>query len=154
ILPYTTTASQTVKNDPNVLDECVACLRMYTNLYQCQHIAQTGRIGDKVRDCVYIPGYDGLYTYLDACRPCLPFTGTDDFLGNFGRMMNMLYEVCRAPAGNITSDGFNLCTSDAKYKDCMTLKDSSQGETWVSLRGLSDGRYDSNRTQLLNLAAV
>ncbi|KXX78940.1 hypothetical protein MMYC01_204752 [Madurella mycetomatis] len=154
ILPYTTTAYQTVKAGPNVLDECAACPRMYTNLFQCQQITQPGRIGDEVRNCVCVPGYDGWYPYLDACRGCLPSTGTDDFWGNLGRMMTMLYAVCRDPAGNITSDGFSLCASDTEYEDCMSLKDSSEGETWVSFRGLSDGRFDSNRTQLLNLAAV
>ncbi|KAK4148744.1 hypothetical protein C8A00DRAFT_19478 [Chaetomidium leptoderma] len=154
ILPYTTTAYQVVEAGPNVLDECAACPRMYTNLYQCQKITQPGRIGDEVRKCVCVPAYDGWYPYLDACRGCLPSTGTDDFWDNLGRMMNKLYEVCGSPAGNITSDGFSLCASDTKYEDCMSLKDSSEGETWVSFRGLSDGRFDSNRTQLLNLAAV
>jgi hypothetical protein len=154
-LPYTTTAYQKgVKLGPNMLDECVACPRMYTNLYQCQKIAQPGRTGDEVRNCVCIPGYDGWYTYIDACRGCLPFTGTDDFLGNYGRMMNTVLSVCRG-GGNITSDGTSLCASEAEFEDCMALRDSSEGETWVSFRMFgTDGKYDSNRTMLLNLAAV
>jgi hypothetical protein len=158
ILPYTTTADyyRVEEDGPNVLDECPACPRMYTNLFQCQQITQPGRVGLEVRNCVCVPGYDGWYPYLDACRGCLPTMGTDDFWGNMGRMMSKLYEVCSNPAGNITSDGFSLCVSDTKYEDCMSLKDSSEGETWVSFRGLlaPDARVDSNRTQLLNLAAV
>ena len=156
VFPYTTTAAyyQVVEDGPNVLDECAACPRMYTNLFQCQQITQPGRVGNEVRNCVCVPAHDGWYPYLDACRGCLPLTGTDDFWGNMGRMMTHLYAVCRDTAGNITSDGFSLCASDTDYEDCMSLKDSSEGKTWVSFRGLSDGRYDSNRTQLLNLAAV
>ncbi|KAK4038494.1 hypothetical protein C8A01DRAFT_47893 [Parachaetomium inaequale] len=157
ILPYTVTASyyQEVEDGPNVLDECVACPRMYTNLYECQKIAQPGRVGDEVRNCVCVPAYDGWYTYLDSCRGCLPGTGTDDFWGNMGRMMTHLYHTCLS-SGNITSDGSVLCASDEKTEDCMALRDSSQGETRVSFRWLDDatGKYDSNRTQLLNLAAV
>lgn len=167
LLPYTTTttAYQTgVENGPNVLDECVACPYLYTNFYKCQQIAQPARAGDEVRSCVCVPFPDAdnwrsdhgsWYTYIDACRGCLPFTGSDDFLGNLGRMMNALLGECRG-GGNITSDGAVLCASNNKYENCMALRDSSEGETWVSFRALEypDGKYDSNRTQLLNLAAV
>jgi len=66
----------------------------------------------------------------------------------------MLYSVCRDPVGNLTSDGSALCASDDKWEDCMALRDSSQGATWVNHRGFADARFDSNRTQVLNLAAV
>jgi hypothetical protein len=154
-LPSTTTALsyyQDVEDGPNVLDECVACPRLYTNFLECQKIVQPGRVGDEVKNCICVPDYHGWFTHLDACRGCTPGTGTDDFWGNMGRMMTALYQTC--PGGNITSDGYSLCATNRKYENCMRLQDSSEGETWVSFRGLEDGRYDSNRTQLLNLAAV
>jgi len=71
-----------------------------------------------------------------------------------GWMMTMLYSVYRGPVGNLTSDGSVICASDDKWEDCMALRDGSQGATWVSHRGFADARFDSNRTQVLNLAVV
>ncbi|KAK4244166.1 hypothetical protein C7999DRAFT_17558 [Corynascus novoguineensis] len=126
---------------------------IYTSFFQCQQITHPGRIGYEVRKCVCIPGYDGWYPYLNTCCGYLPSTGTDDFRGNLGRIMTKLYSVCRDPAGNITSDGFSLCATEINYEECISPKDSSEGKTWVSFRGLLDGRSD-NRMRLLSLAAV
>jgi hypothetical protein len=143
---------QDVEDGPNVFDECVACPRLYTNFLQCQKIVQPSPVGDELRNCVCVPSYHGWFTYLDACRGCLPGTGNYDFWGNMGMMITALYHAC--PGGNITSDGSSLCANDGKYENCMGLKDSSEGETWASFRWMEDGRFDSNKTQLLNLAAV
>jgi hypothetical protein len=147
ILPSTTTAYyQKVEAGPNVLNECGACPRMYTNLYKCQQIAQPDRIGD-----------DGWYAFIDACRGCLPKSGTDNFCGNMGRLMTATYAECRmGPNGNVTSDGTSLCATSDKAENCMSLKDSSEGDTWVSFRWFpEDGVLpNSNRTMRLNLAAV
>jgi hypothetical protein len=155
-LPSTTSGLsgyyQVVDDGPNVLDECVACPRLYTNFVECQKIVQPGRVGDEVKNCICVPDYHGWFTHLDACRGCTPVTGTDDFWGNMGRMMTALYHTC--PGGNITSDGYSLCATNNKSENCMRLQDSSEGETWVSFHYIEDARYDSNRTQLLNLAAV
>lgn len=123
---------------------------IYTNLFQCQQITQPGRIGDEVKKYVCISGYDSWYPYLNICRGCLPSTGIHDV---WEKMVAKLYSVCRDPAGN-TIDGFSLCATEMNYEDCIPLKGSSEGKTWLSLRGLLDGRFDSNRTQLFNLAAV
>jgi hypothetical protein len=157
VLTSTTTAYQEVEAGPNVLDECAACPRMYTNLYKCQQIAQPDRIGDEVRACVCDRSDDGWYAFIDACRGCLPITGTDDFWGNLGRLMTATYAECRnGPSGNVTSDGVSLCASSDRAENCMSLKDSSEGDTWVSFRWFpEDGALpNSNRTQRLNLAAV
>ncbi|KAK4110263.1 hypothetical protein N656DRAFT_286242 [Canariomyces notabilis] len=159
ILPYTTTAYQdNVKAGPNALDECAACPRMYTYLYRCQQISQPGRVGNEVHDCLCDRSDNGWYAYIDACAGCLgnAAEGDDDFFSSMRRMMWTTYSVCRDQNGNITSDGFSLCANNGgNYEDCLSLKDSSQGETWVSFRAFKlVGATDSNHTQLLNLAEV
>ncbi|KAL2173817.1 uncharacterized protein P884DRAFT_86546 [Thermothelomyces heterothallicus CBS 202.75] len=157
LLPSTSAALKTVPNGPNKLDECPACPRMYTALVQCQKIEQPDGSWAKVNDCICVPGNDGWYPYLDACRECLA-TGTDDFFGNMGRLMTQLYGACRdGPSGNITSNGLSLCVGSGDYESCISLKDASHGDSWASFRGLTE-KYQvlpsSNRTQTLNLAAL
>ncbi len=113
------------------------------------------RVGDEVRRCVCVPACDGWYSYIDACSGCLSSSGTGNFWGQMGRFMYSLYSACRGgPDANVTSDGFSLCATEIKYENCISLNDGSEGKIWVSFRGLSDGRYDSNQTHLLNLAAA
>jgi len=157
ILPSVTATSmyQEVPAGPNMLDECMACPRMYTTLFRCQQITQPGRQGDEVRNCVCIPGYDGWYPYIDACRGCL-LNGRDDFWASVGGMLTQVYAVCRDNPGNMTSDGTSLCATDSKYEGCMSLKDSSEGETWVSFkyRTLADEKYNKYHSQRINLAVA
>ena len=142
-----------MKDGPNILDDCAACPRMFNNICQYQQIAQPGRVGDEVRKCLGVPAYDGWYPYIDACSGCLSSSGTGEFWGQVGRMMYSIYWACRGDSdANVTSGGLSLCATEIKYENCISLKDGSEGETWVSFRGLSDGRYDSNQTHLLNLA--
>jgi hypothetical protein len=157
LLPSPTTAYQVVKDGPNVLDECAACPFLYKTFYTCARtVSQPARTN--VSDCVCPPrasaGSDnGWYPYIDACQGCLPGTDSGDFWNNMRGMFWQLVNVCRGDR-NVTSDAEGvLCAASPKMEDCLALRDASEGPTWVGFRLFGNEEHDSNRTQVLNLAA-
>ena len=157
LLPSPTTAYQVVKDGPNVLDECAACPFLYKTLYTCARtVSQPARTD--VSDCVCPPrasaGSDnGWYPYIDACQGCLPETESGDFWNNMRSMFWQMVNSCRGDR-NVTSDAEGvLCAASPKMEDCLALRDASEGPTWVAFRLFGYEEDDSNRTQVLNLAA-
>jgi hypothetical protein len=157
LLPSPTTAYQVVKDGPNVLDECAACPFLYKTFYTCARtVSQPTRTN--VSDCVCPPrasaGSDnGWYPYIDACQGCLPATDSGDFWNNMRGMFWQLVNVCRGDR-NVTSDAEGvLCAASPKKEDCLALRDASEGPTWVGFRLFGYEEHNSNRTQVLNLAA-
>ncbi|KAK3904050.1 hypothetical protein C8A05DRAFT_42824 [Staphylotrichum tortipilum] len=157
LLPSPTTAYQVVKDGPNVLDECAACPYLYKTFYTCaRSVSQPTRTN--VSDCVCPPrasagSDDGWYPYIDACQGCLPETDSGDFWNNMRGMFWQLVNVCRGDR-NVTSDGEGvLCVASPKMEDCLALRDASEGPTWVGFRLFGNEEHNSNKTQVLNLAA-
>jgi hypothetical protein len=157
LLPSPTTAYQSVKDGPNVLDECGACPYLYKTFYTCARtVSQPTRTN--VSDCVCPPpasadSDNGWYPYIDACQGCLPGTDSGDFWNNMRGMFWQLVNVCRGDR-NVTSDAEGvLCVASPKMEDCLALRDASEGPTWVGFRLFGNEEHDSNRTQVLNLAA-
>ena len=157
LLPSATTAYQVVKDGPNVLDECAACPFLYKTFYTCARTV-SGPTRTNVSDCVCPPrasaGSDnGWYPYIDACQGCLPDTDAGDFWSNMRGMFWTLVNVCRGDR-NVTSDAEGvLCAASPQMEDCLALRDASEGPTWVGFRLFGYEEHDSNRTQVLNLAA-
>ncbi|KAK4031353.1 hypothetical protein C8A01DRAFT_42184 [Parachaetomium inaequale] len=157
LLPSPTTAYQVVKDGPNVLDECAACPFLYKTFYTCARtVSQPTRTN--VSDCVCPPrasaGSDnGWYPYIEACQGCLPTKDSGDFWNNMGSMFWQLVNICRGDR-NVTSDaGGVLCVASPKMENCLALRDASEGPTWVGFRLFGYEEHNSNRTQVLNLAA-
>jgi hypothetical protein len=157
LLPSPTTAYQVVKDGPNVLDECAACPFLYKTFYTCARtVSQPARTN--VSDCVCPPrasaGSDnGWYPYIDACQGCLPGTDSGDFWNNMRGMFWQLVNVCRGDR-NVTSDAEGvLCVASPEMENCLALRDASEGPTWVGFRLFGYEERNSNRTQVLNLAA-
>ncbi|KAH6855523.1 hypothetical protein B0I37DRAFT_365084 [Chaetomium sp. MPI-CAGE-AT-0009] len=157
-LPSPTTAYyQVVEDGPNVLDECAACPYLYKNFYTCARtVSEPTRTN--VSDCVCPPpasaGSDnGWYPYIEACQGCLPDKESGDFWSNMGGMFWQLVNICRGDR-NVTSDAEGvLCVASPKMENCLALRDASEGPTWVGFRLFGFEERNSNRTQVLNLAA-
>ncbi|KAG7288285.1 hypothetical protein NEMBOFW57_007816 [Staphylotrichum longicolle] len=157
VLPSPTTAYQVVKDGPNVLDECAACPFLYKTFYTCARtVSQPTRTN--VGDCVCPPrpsaGSDnGWYPYIEACAGCLPVTESGDFWNTMATMFWQTVNVCRGDR-NVTTDAEGvLCIATPKMENCLALRDASEGPTWVAYRMFGYEEHNSNKTQVLNLAA-
>jgi hypothetical protein len=157
LLPSPTTAYQSVKDGPNVLDECGACPYLYKTFYTCARtVSQPTRTN--VSDCVCPPpasadSDNGWYPYIEACDRCLPAKESGAFWNNMGTMFWQTVNICRGDR-NVTSDAEGvLCVASEKMENCMALRDASEGPTWVGYRLFGNEAHNSNKTQVLNLAA-
>jgi hypothetical protein len=157
LLPSPTTAYQDVEDGPNVLDECAACPYLYKTFYTCaRSVSEPTRTN--VGECVCPPraseGSDnGWYPYIEACAGCLPSTDSGDFWNNMGTMFWQMVNNCRGDR-NVTTDAEGvLCVATSKMENCLALRDASEGPSWVGYRMFGYEENNSNKTQVLNLAA-
>ncbi|KAL2141866.1 hypothetical protein VTI28DRAFT_1849 [Corynascus sepedonium] len=145
-----------VPNGPNKLDECTACPGLYRVVVRCQQIDSSGGKGEDIVDCICDNTWKGFYPFREACHRCMASSG-DDIFNNLDKVMDGIYDACmHSNEDSIKSDGLSICAEDLKYDYCVSLKDASDGDSWASIRELtnSDDAYFNNKTQSLNLAAL
>jgi hypothetical protein len=154
--PFAATAYQKVADTENILDDCTACPRLYTNFYKCQ---QTGQADAK--SCVCVNGNDGWFSQIDACTTCLGRSSDNVIWPVFTSVAWSLYGACRSSL-RITSTGNSLCVSglaggkDEPWDGCISVRDKSEGLTWASWKLISFPGFDgrSNFTAAVSLAAL